>query len=66
MGVEDLADWLGDPAPVTGGRRPSGTVETLWQTNGALVQRFGGDVKKVAEIPRTSNAVQDAAALVPP
>jgi hypothetical protein len=63
MGAEDLAAWLGDPAPVTGGRRPTGTVETLWQTNGALVQRFGRDVKRVADIPRSASAVQDAATL---
>jgi len=63
MGAEDLAAWLGDQTPVTGGRRPTGTVETLWRTDGALVQRFGRDVKKVAEIPRSSSAVQDAATL---
>lgn len=63
MGADDLAAWLGDPAPVTGGRRPTGTVETLWQTDGWLLQRFGRDVKKVTQIPRTSNAVHDAAAL---
>ena len=63
MGAEDLAAWLGDSEPVTGGRRPTGTVETLWRTDGALVQRFGSDVKKVAELPRSSSAVQDAAAL---
>jgi hypothetical protein len=62
-GAEELARWLGDQAPVTGGRRPTGTLEILWQTDGALVQRFGRDVKKVATLQRTSNAVNDAAAL---
>jgi hypothetical protein len=35
----------------------------LWRTDGALVQRFGRDVKRVTELPRTSNAVSDAATL---
>lgn len=63
MGAEDLASWIGDPEPVTGGRRPTGTLEVLWRTDGILLQRFGRDVKRVTALPRTRNAVNDAAAL---
>ncbi|CAN5145592.1 hypothetical protein BH23CHL1_BH23CHL1_16420 [soil metagenome] len=64
QGVEELADWLQAPPPVDGGRRPTGTIEVIWKTDGTLYQRFDDGVTKVGELPRSGAAIDDAASLV--
>lgn len=63
-GADELADWIDAPAPVSGARRPTGTLELLWQVDGKLIQRSGrGTASKVAEIPRGKQAADDGARL---
>jgi replicative superfamily II helicase len=62
-GVEDLAAWLDAPKAITGGQRPTGTLELVWRTDGRLVQR-AGDRKWIAgTVPRGSAIIDDAARL---
>jgi len=63
-GVDDLAQWLGEAPAVTGGRRPTGTLELAWETDGRLIQRAGTHRSRVAEIPRGNQPIADAASLV--
>jgi len=62
-GAEELANWIGAPEPVSGAKRPTGTLELLWQTDGSLMQRSGRTASKVADLPRSKQASDDAAKL---
>ncbi len=62
-GIDRLGEWLDCPA-ITGGRRPTGTIELLWRTDGTLVQRFDGTRAQVTTLPRGDRAINDAADLV--
>jgi hypothetical protein len=61
--VDTFAAWLG-ATPIVGGSRPTGSIELVWQTDGAIYQRFGGQAAKVTELARSSVAAKDAAELV--
>lgn len=63
-GIDDLAGWLTGSAPVTGAKRPTGTLELVWDTDGKLVQRAGSTRKVVANLPRSKKPIDDAASLV--
>jgi replicative superfamily II helicase len=63
-GIDELASWLSGAAPVTGARRPTGTLELVWDTDGKLVQRAGSQRRAVGDMPRTGKPVDDAAGLV--
>ncbi|MEO6533923.1 MAG: DEAD/DEAH box helicase [Pseudolysinimonas sp.] len=62
--VEALADWLTGRPTITGGRRPTGTLEIVWLTDGRLAQRVGSRSTLVGQLGRTKNAADDAASLM--
>jgi len=60
-----LAEWLGDDERVRGARRPTGTVEILWTSDGDLIQRIPRKKpSKVGNIVRSSRAIDAAATLL--
>jgi replicative superfamily II helicase len=61
-GTGDVAAWITGNAPVTGGRRPTGTLELLWEADGRIVQRAGNTASLVGELPRRQ-AIIDASEL---
>jgi len=61
-GTGDVATWVTGSRPVTGGRRPTGTIELLWEPDGRIVQRAGNTASLVGELPRTQ-AIADASEL---
>jgi len=63
-GADDLARWLVEGSPITGARRPTGTLEVVWETDGTLQQRVEARVTPVGHVPRSSSAVDDAASLI--
>jgi replicative superfamily II helicase len=63
-GVEDLARWVESPSPITGARRPTGTIEVLWRKDGSMIQRLPRAPARVTDMPRTNKAVTDAAKLL--
>lgn len=65
-GSDELARWIGDErgAEAARSKRPTGTLEIVWETDGSLRQRTTRRAPtKVAEIPRT-RAIDDAATLI--
>lgn len=66
QGADDLAEWLTGQEPILGARRPTGTLEILWDTDGTLRQRVAGAAPTtVATLPRKKKqALDDAAALI--
>lgn len=63
-GTEEVARWLTGAGPATGGRRPTGTLELLWRTNGQVVQRVSRyPSTTVAHLDRGSQPIDDAAQL---
>lgn len=60
--VEQFGAWL-EAESIVGGSRPTGSIELVWRKNGDLSQRFGGQIAKVTELPRTKVAGNDAADL---
>lgn len=65
QGADDLAQWLVGAEPTTGARRPTGTLEVLWDTDGSLHQRVESTTTtSVGHLPRTGNASDDAANLI--
>jgi|GEM_PF-6688598 len=63
-GTDDVANWLAGGEKVEGARRPTGTLEILWSTNGALLQRVPRrPPSPIGELPR-KNALDDAAKLL--
>ncbi len=64
QGADDVARWLTGQPALAGARRPTGTLEILWETGGALRQRVSGRAPTgVAELPRKT-PVDDAAMLI--
>lgn len=63
-GADELSQWLVERDPLSGGRRPTGTLELLWETSGRLLQRVGSRVASVGELPRSNKAMDDAAYLI--
>ena len=64
QGADDLAAWLGADEAIAGATRPTGTLEIVWETDGTLRQRVAPRPTKVAELPRSSQAANDAADLI--
>jgi hypothetical protein len=63
-GADSVARWLTGTDAISGARRPTGTLEIAWATSGELVQRVGPLRTSVAQLPRTGQAVNDAASLI--
>lgn len=60
-----LADWLGDGVRISGARRPTGTVEIVWESGGDLRQRLPRRAPtKVGTLSRPRKALEAAAALL--
>lgn len=64
QGADDVASWLGASEAIVGARRPTGTLEIVWETNGTLRQRVSPRPTEVAKLPRSSQAANDAANLI--
>jgi hypothetical protein len=62
-GADDLSQWLIGQDPLSGSRRPTGTLEVLWETSGRMIQRVGTIRAAVGELPRT-RPVDDAVSLI--
>ena len=62
--VNELSLWLTGRAPISGARRPTGTLEIVWETDGRLMQRVEPRATKVEELPRSTKALSDATALI--
>jgi replicative superfamily II helicase len=63
QGADELSEWLTGTDAIAGAKRPTGTLEILWQTDGTLQQRVLPRPTRVAELPR-AKAVDDAANLI--
>lgn len=63
-GADEMSEWLVGRGPISGGRRPTGTIELVWETNGKIKQRLGQQAALVAELPRGTTASDDAAVLI--
>lgn len=59
-----LSDWLTQSPTITGGRRPTGTLEIVWRTNGRMGQRTRQGATAVGTLPRTNSPGVDAATLM--
>lgn len=65
QGVDEVADWLTDGRLTRGARRPTGTIEVAWRTDGRLVQRVERRAPTpVGELQRTTKPLKDAALLI--
>lgn len=64
QGADDVATWLGASEAIAGARRPTGTLEIVWETGGTLRQRVSPRPTEVAKLPRSSQAANDAANLI--
>ncbi len=64
QGADRLSEWLTGVPSITGGRRPTGTIEVLWETGGRLVQRYSTSVGVVGELERGATAIGDASRIV--
>jgi superfamily II helicase len=63
-GSFELSEWLGDEVRLPTARRPTGTLELLWETDGTIKQRSAkANPSTVMELPRKT-AIDDAAALM--
>lgn len=63
QGADDVARWLTGEIAIAGASRPTGTLEIVWESDGALKQRVDPRPTTVAEIPRT-RPLDDAAKLI--
>jgi hypothetical protein len=64
-GTDELSSWLTAQDSISGARRPTGTLEIVWKTNGDLRQRFPGHRPvTVTRIPRGSKPADDAVSLI--
>lgn len=59
-----LASWLGPNEPIFGGRRPTGSVELRWKTDGDIEQRVAARSIKVRKLNRKTVAIADAVNIV--
>ncbi|MER6654565.1 DEAD/DEAH box helicase [Streptomyces sp. NPDC000971] len=65
QGTDELSAWLTAQNSISGARRPTGTLEIVWKTNGDLIQRFPGHRPvTVTRIDRGSKPADDAASLI--
>ncbi len=64
QGADDVARWLSGRDAIAGAKRPTGTLEIVWETGGTLRQRVANRVTAVGTIPRTTKAANDAAKLI--
>jgi hypothetical protein len=64
QGADGLSEWLAGRPAITGGRRPTGTIEVVWETSGRLLQRYANSVGVVGDLDRGATAVGDAARIV--
>jgi len=65
QGVDEVAEWLTDGRLTRGARRPTGTIEVAWRTNGKLVQRVERrPPTMVGELERSNRPLSDAALLI--
>jgi hypothetical protein len=64
QGADDVAQWLTGREAIAGAKRPTGTLEIVWETGGTLRQRVANRVTAVATIPRTTQAANDATKLI--
>lgn len=63
-GSRELSEWLGDDVRLPASGRPTGTLELVWQKDGAVRQRaHRAQPTKVMDLPRKT-AIDDAAALM--
>lgn len=62
-GSQELSEWLGDEVRLPKSRRPTGTLELLWETGGTIKQRTTKNPSTVMDLPRKT-AIDDAAALM--
>lgn len=65
-GIDELALWLTEGRSITfdRSRRPTGTIEIVWDNDDVLRQRVRPRPTKVGELARSKQAVNDAASLV--
>jgi replicative superfamily II helicase len=65
QGVDEVADWLTEGRLTRGARRPTGTIEVAWRTDGRLEQRVERRAPThVGELPRSTKPLKDAALLI--
>jgi replicative superfamily II helicase len=65
QGVDEVAQWLTDGNLTRGARRPTGTIEVAWRTDGKLVQRVERrSPTPVGNLNRSSRPLEDAALLI--
>ncbi len=65
QGVDDVAAWLTRGEVVRSGRRPTGTIEVAWETDGTFVQRVDRHAPTpVAELERSTKPIADAVVLI--
>lgn len=65
QGVDDVAAWLTHGEVVRSGRRPTGTIEVAWETDGTFVQRVDRHAPTpVAELERSTRPIGDAVLLI--
>ncbi|SDU17862.1 DEAD/DEAH box helicase [Jiangella alkaliphila] len=65
QGVDEVADWLTDGRLTKGARRPTGTIEVAWRTNGRLIQRVERRTSTgVGDLDRSGKPLDDAALLI--
>jgi superfamily II DNA/RNA helicase len=63
-GTSEIADWLDAGEPIAGARRPTGTLEIVWEADGALKQRVARRAPTTVATLQRSKAVDDAVSLV--
>jgi len=63
-GADDFARWLSDRGAVTSSRRPTGTVELLWDSDGTLYMRTPQGPRRVIDIDRPKKPIEATIALL--
>lgn len=65
QGVDEVAEWLTEGRLARGARRPTGTIEVTWRTDGKLVQRVERQSPTgVGDLDRSGRPLDDAALLI--
>ncbi|QJS11903.1 DEAD/DEAH box helicase [Streptomyces argyrophyllae] len=62
--TERLSQWLTSSPPISGARRPTGTLEIVWKTDGRLAQRVPGRPASLVSRIRRTNPSDDAVSLI--
>jgi replicative superfamily II helicase len=63
FGTNTLASWASGRPPITGAKRPTGTVEIRWEPSGRMMQRVGTVSSRITTLTRSGKAADDAARL---